>query len=131
MEQEKSSKGSAGRKVYTEEFRRSVVDHLISSGKSVAQVAEEFGINPWNLRDWKRRYGPTAKPADAALPQIHVEDLVTVLLAVAEFPPPSGQTATYLVEAEARSLADVSRMVHARLDVPCRRVVGSHLKIQQ
>ena len=69
MDQEKSSKGSAGRKVYTEEFRRSVVDHLISSGKSVAQVAMEFGIKPWNLRDWKRRYGPTAKPADAGLPQ--------------------------------------------------------------
>src|SRR6266436_6057149 len=62
MDQEKSSKGSAGRKVYTEEFRRSVVDHLISSGKSVAQVAKEFGINPWNLRDWKGRYGPTAVP---------------------------------------------------------------------
>ena len=69
MDREKSSKGSAGRKVYTEEFRRSVVDHLISSGKSVAQVAMEFGIKPWNLRDWKGRYGPTAKPADAALPQ--------------------------------------------------------------
>jgi len=53
---------------------------------------------------------------------IHVDDLVTVLLAVAEFPPPSGQTATYLVQAEARSLADVSRMIHTRLDAPFRPV---------
>src|SRR6266853_579226 len=68
MDQERSSKGS-GRKVYTEEFKRSVVDHLISSGKSVPQVAKEFGINHWNLRDWKGQYGLTAKPADAALPQ--------------------------------------------------------------
>ena len=51
---------------------------------------------------------------------IHVDDLVKVLLAVAELPPPSGQTTTYLVQAETRSLADVSRMIHARLHVPLR-----------
>ena len=37
--------------------------------KKAVQVAMDFGIKPWNLRDWKRRYGPTAKPADAGLPQ--------------------------------------------------------------
>ena len=69
MNQEKSSNGSAGRKGYTEEFRRSVVDHLITTGKSVAQVSKEFGIQVWNLRDWKRRYGPSTRPADGAVPQ--------------------------------------------------------------
>src|SRR2546421_84171 len=67
-------------------------------------------------------YLPAPLPSWTLARFIHVEDLVTVLLAVAEFPPPSGETATYLVQAEARSLADVSQMVHARLDVPFRPV---------
>ena len=31
--------------VYTDEFRRSVVDRLLTSGKTAAQVAKEFGIS--------------------------------------------------------------------------------------
>src|SRR5882724_10989666 len=69
MNQEKNANGLQKRKSYTEEFRRSVVDHLISSGKGVAQASKEFGIQVWNLRDWKRRYGPGPQPAEAARPQ--------------------------------------------------------------
>ena len=58
------SEGSKPRKLYTEEFKRSVVDHWMSSGKPAAMVAKEFGLNIWNLRDWKRRYHSVAKPAD-------------------------------------------------------------------
>ena len=43
------------RKRYTEEFKRSVVDHWQSSGKTGAKVAQEFGVNLWNLRDWRRQ----------------------------------------------------------------------------
>ena len=58
------------RQVHTEEFRRSVVDHLLnSSGKSVAQVAREFGISAVKLRVWKMRYGPAVSPLDAPAPQ--------------------------------------------------------------
>ena len=57
------------RKKYTEEFRRSVVDHWQTSGKTTAQVAQEFGVNLWNLRDWKRQYGSSAKPVDAPIPK--------------------------------------------------------------
>jgi transposase len=56
-------------KQYTEEFRRSVVDHLLSSGKTAVEVAREFGVKPWNLRDWKRQYGPVAQPVDGPVPQ--------------------------------------------------------------
>ncbi|HWH71688.1 MAG TPA: transposase [Candidatus Sulfotelmatobacter sp.] len=56
------------RKRYTEEFRRSVVDHLQHSGKTTAQVAQEFGVNLWNLRDWKRQYGTVARPTDGVVP---------------------------------------------------------------
>lgn len=68
MNQEKQDEPSP-RKQYTEEFRRSVVDHWQSSGKTSAQVAQEFGINIWNLRDWKRQYGSVARPVDAPLPK--------------------------------------------------------------
>lgn len=57
------------RKAYTEEFRRSVVDHLLSSGKSLSQVAQEFGVNIWNLRNWKRRYAAQAQPVDGPPPR--------------------------------------------------------------
>ena len=67
MNQEKAEGHS--RKKYTEEFKRSVIDHWHSSGKTAAQVAPEFGVNIWNLRDWKRQYGSLAKPVDAPMPQ--------------------------------------------------------------
>jgi len=69
MNQEKGSSASKPGKVYTEEFRRSVVDHWCHSGKTAEQVAQEFGVKVWNVRDWRRRYGPTHKPVDAPLPQ--------------------------------------------------------------
>ena len=68
MNQDKPE-GSRQRKQYTEEFQPSVVDHFQSSGKTAAQLAQEFGINIWNLRDWKRQYGSVAKPVDAPLPK--------------------------------------------------------------
>lgn len=61
--------GRRPRKTYTEEFKRSVLDHWQTSGKTGAQVAQEFGINIWNLRDWKRQYGSVARPVDGPMPQ--------------------------------------------------------------
>jgi transposase-like protein len=69
MTQEEGSK-SKPKQIHTEEFRRSVVDHLLNSGdKSIAQVAREFGITAVKLRVWKMRYGPAANPVDAPVPQ--------------------------------------------------------------
>ncbi len=68
MNQEKQEEPRQ-RKRYTEEFKRSVVDHWQSSGKTAAQVAQEFGVNLWNLRDWRRQYGPVARPVDGPIPQ--------------------------------------------------------------
>ena len=56
-------------KGFTDEFRRSLVDHLLTSGKSIAQIAREFGISSGNLRQWKLRYGAAAKPVDSAEPK--------------------------------------------------------------
>jgi transposase len=55
--------------VYTDEFRRSVVDFWVSSGKSGSQVAKEFGITWALLRQWKTRYGPVTRPTDADEPK--------------------------------------------------------------
>jgi transposase len=65
-EPEQSHRDGRGR--YTQEFKRSVVDHLLSSGKSQQQVAQEFGVNHWTLREWKRQYGAAAKAPDAPMP---------------------------------------------------------------
>jgi len=64
------AKGPCKRQVYTEEFRRSVVDHLLTSGKSAAQVGREFGVSDSKVRVWKARYGPPAKPPADPLPPV-------------------------------------------------------------
>ncbi len=69
MNQEQPAEGSVPHKKYTEEFKRSVVDHWKSSGKTAAQVAQEFGVKIWNLRDWKRQYRAEARPVDGPIPQ--------------------------------------------------------------
>jgi transposase len=69
MNQEKPAEGPMPRKKYTEEFKRSVIDQWRSSGKSAAQIAQEFGVKVWNLRDWKRQYGAEARPVDGPIPQ--------------------------------------------------------------
>ncbi len=69
MNEESSANGNKGPKGYTEEFRRAVVDHWCHSDKTAEQVAQEFGVKVWNVRDWRRRYGPTHQPVDAPLPQ--------------------------------------------------------------
>ena len=60
--------GRPRRKVYTEEFRRSVVDHLLTSGKSAAEIGRDFGVSDGKVRMWKKRYGPQAKPPADPLP---------------------------------------------------------------
>ena len=69
MNQESSSAVSKSRGGYTEEFKRSVVDHWSLSDKTAEQVATEFGVKIWNVRDWRRRYGPTHKPVGAPMPE--------------------------------------------------------------
>ena len=69
MNQEQKPNGAKAPAVYTEEFKRSVVDHWCQSDKTAEQVAKDFGVRVWNVRDWRRRYGPPHKPVDAPLPQ--------------------------------------------------------------
>lgn len=51
---------------YTDEFKRSVITHWLESGKAAVKVAAEFGVKPWNLRDWRHKFAPAPKaPNDA------------------------------------------------------------------
>jgi transposase-like protein len=53
-------------KRYDESFKRSAVEHWLSSGKKAKQVAAELGVSSWNLRDWRKRFGPPAPQPSAS-----------------------------------------------------------------
>ena len=46
------------KKKYDEAFKRAAVNMLINGGKKAKQIANELGVSTWNLRDWKKVYGP-------------------------------------------------------------------------
>jgi transposase len=48
---------AAERRSYTEEFKREAVQLLESSGKPVAQLARDLGVNDNNLYRWRELYG--------------------------------------------------------------------------
>jgi transposase len=48
---------AADRKSYTEEFKREAVRLMETSGKPVAQLARDLGVNDNNLYRWRGMYG--------------------------------------------------------------------------
>ncbi len=44
---------------FDEQFKRDAVA-LLEGGRKVAQLARDLNVSPWNLRDWKQRYGAGA-----------------------------------------------------------------------
>jgi len=47
---------------YTAEFRESAVKLVLESGKSVAQVAKDIGVNVNTLHTWIRKYSKQSTP---------------------------------------------------------------------
>ncbi len=45
------------RRKYTEEFKREAVRFMETSGKSIAELARDLGINDNNLYKWRGLYG--------------------------------------------------------------------------
>lgn len=45
------------RRKYSEEFKREVVQLMATSGKPVADIARDLGMNDNNLYRWRRLYG--------------------------------------------------------------------------
>jgi transposase-like protein len=56
MQTEPTSK----RRNFDEAFKRDAVALLCKGDKPIKQLAQELGVSHWNLRDWKKRYGPPA-----------------------------------------------------------------------
>lgn len=53
------------RRMYTEEFKREAVRLMETSGKSIAQLARDLGINDNNLYRWRSAYGSPAEQVSA------------------------------------------------------------------
>lgn len=49
------------RRKYTEEFKREAVRLMESSGKAIAELARDLGINDNNLYRWRGLYGSQAQ----------------------------------------------------------------------
>jgi transposase len=50
---------------YTEEFRREAVRLMETSGKAIAQIARDLGVNDSVLYRWRDVYGQRARPASS------------------------------------------------------------------
>jgi len=48
------------RRNFDEAFKRDAVALLCQGDQPIKQLAQELGVSHWNLRDWKKRYGPPA-----------------------------------------------------------------------
>jgi transposase len=53
---------------YTEDYKRQVVDLVVSSGRTPTAVAGEVGLHPTLLCRWVRLYGAGAARAEAPRP---------------------------------------------------------------
>ena len=51
---------SSKRRNFDEAFKRDAVALLAKGDQPIKQLAQELGVSHWNLRDWKKRYGPPA-----------------------------------------------------------------------
>ena len=55
---------------YTEDYKRQVVDLVVSSGRTPTAVAGEVGLHPTLLCRWVRQYGGGAAKAEAPRPAV-------------------------------------------------------------
>jgi len=57
---------SDGRRIFTVEFKRGIVQQLVKGEKTLAEVSRELDIQPSVIREWKRRVETGATTAVAA-----------------------------------------------------------------
>ena len=88
---EKQAAGSQGSRPrsYTEEYKRQVVDLLVSTGRTATSVAAEVGVHHTLLSRWTRQYGrvegstsAASQPAAASLlkplPVLHADQAAEI-----------------------------------------------------
>jgi transposase len=52
-----------GRRIFSAEFKREVVQQLLKGEKTIAELSREFDVSPTIVRNWKRRYESGAATA--------------------------------------------------------------------
>jgi transposase len=57
---------SDGRRIFTVEFKRGIVQQLVKGEKTLAEVSRELDIQPSVIREWKRRVEAGATTAVAS-----------------------------------------------------------------
>src|SRR5262249_20983574 len=45
-----------GRRIFTPEFKREVVQQILSGEKTLAELSRQYDISPLVIRNWKRRF---------------------------------------------------------------------------
>lgn len=63
------------RRSFTEEFKRSAVDLIVSQGYSFSAASKAVNVDTTTLRDWHRKFAPALKPCDenASVEQLTAE----------------------------------------------------------
>lgn len=59
---------------YTEEFREEAVQLVLESKSSLAEVAEDLGVNTWTLRGWVKKRRDQAKAQSPRRPETLEEE---------------------------------------------------------
>jgi transposase-like protein len=44
------------RKTYSDEFKLKVVLEALKEERTINELASEYDISPWNLKDWKKKF---------------------------------------------------------------------------
>jgi transposase len=65
---------AAERRRYTEDFKREAVRLMETSGKPVAEIARDLGVNDNNLYRWRSSYGsPSQRTAHGSVAEMETE----------------------------------------------------------
>lgn len=59
---------------YTEEFREEAVRLVLESKNSLAQIAEDLGVNTWTLRGWVKKYRESVRRNEPPKPETLEEE---------------------------------------------------------
>lgn len=62
-------------KIYDAEYKKQAVELILTSGKSIKQVARELGCSASTLGDWKRKYDSNHSSLLTDSPRITKEEL--------------------------------------------------------
>jgi len=66
---------SPQKQMYDKEFREKILSQIIDSDKSTSEIANEIGVSPALLRQWKHRYIKSKDSGDESVSKEEYEKL--------------------------------------------------------